>query len=153
MQRLIDLFAFVALSGCVSVTSASAPTTRTTLQLSDLDALAIVQARNTVYEELVAAEDVEGLVALHTRDYQIFQPGQNNVAGTDNLRAYWIAAFENMNGLSVDEKTVSFAGPETIISHDFYQTFQDGEVIGGGQSVIVWKRVDGVWLVHWEMYN
>ena len=141
----------LALAGCVNATAGETP--QATLALDDGRAMAIIQARNTVYENLVAAQDVDGLIALHTPDYSIFRPGGANVTGEAAQRAYWETAFETMNGLSVDEKTVSFAGPDTIISHDRYQTYADGEPIGGGQSVIVWKRVDGVWLVHWEMFN
>ena len=146
----MSIFA-LALTGCVNISTVDAPESAQVLE--DARAMAIIQARNTVYENLVAAQDVDGLIAIHTADAAIFQPGGANVMGEAAHRAYWETAFETMNGLSVDEKTVSFAGPDTIISHDRYQTYADGEPIGGGQSVIVWKRVDGVWLVHWEMFN
>nr|WP_070961133.1 nuclear transport factor 2 family protein [Hyphomonas sp. Mor2] len=152
MKRAIAVGAAFILSGCISV-NATDVTTTAAVQPSDLDAMAIIQARNTYYEELVARQDVDGLIALHTEDYAIFRPGRANVKGAAAHRDYWETAFETMNGLSIDEKTVFFAGPDTIISHDFYQTFSDGEAIGGGQSVIVWKRIDGTWLVHWEMFN
>ena len=142
----------MSLSACVTV-NATDVTARVNVQPSDIEAMAIVQARNTYYEELVAAQDVDGLIALHTDDYAIFRPGRANVEGAAAHRDYWETAFETMDGLSIDEKTVFFAGPDTIISHDFYQTFSEGDPIGGGQSVIVWKRVDGAWLVHWEMFN
>lgn len=153
MRPILFAIAAAGLTGCVSITAVDAPPVIDAWQLNDLQAMAIIQARNTVYEELVAVQDVDGLIALHTEDYSIFQPGRENVSGAEAHRAYWEAAFETMNGLSVDEQTVYFAGPDTIISHDFYQTFADGEPIGGGQSVIVWKKVEGTWLVHWEMYN
>ncbi len=142
----------ISLSACVTV-NATDVTARVNVQPSDIEAMAIVQARNTYYEELVAAQDVDGLIALHTDDYAIFRPGRANVEGAAAHRDYWETAFETMDGLSIDEKTVFFAGPDTIISHDFYQTFSEGDPIAGGQSVIVWKRVDGAWLVHWEMFN
>jgi len=142
----------MSLSACVTV-NATDVTARVNVQPSDIEAMAIVQARNTYYEELVAAQDVDGLIALHTDDYAIFRPGRANVEGAAAHRTYWETAFETMDGLNIDEKTVFFAGPDTIISHDFYQTFSEGDPIGGGQSVIVWKRVDGAWLVHWEMFN
>ncbi len=140
------------LAGCVTV-NATDVTTRVNALPSDTEAMAIVQARNTYYEQLVAQQDVDGLIALHTEDYAIFRPGRANVEGAAAHRAYWETAFETMNGLSIDEKTVFFAGPDTIISHDFYQTYADGDAIGGGQSVIVWKKIDDTWLVHWEMFN
>jgi len=142
----------VFLAGCVTV-NATDVTARVNVQPSDIEAMAIVQARNTYYEQLVAEQDVDGLIALHTEDYAIFRPGKANVEGAEAHRQYWETAFQTMNGLSIDEKTVFFAGPDTIISHDFYETYSDGEQIGGGQSVIVWKKTDGAWLVHWEMFN
>lgn len=152
MRRLATASAAIFLASCGTAIVTDA-TDRAALQPNDLDAMAIVQARNTYYEQLVAEQDVDGLIALHTDDYAIFRPGKANVEGADAHREYWQTAFETMNGLSIDEKTVFFAGPDTIVSHDFYQTFSDGEQIGGGQSVIVWKRIDGAWLVHWEMFN
>lgn len=152
MRVFIAAFAAMLLPACVTV-NATDVTARVNVQPSDLEAMAIVQARNTYYEQLVAEQDVDGLIALHTEDYAIFRPGKANVEGAEAHRQYWETAFETMNGLSIDEKTVFFAGPDTIISHDFYQTFSDGDQIGGGQSVIVWKKIDGVWLVHWEMFN
>lgn len=142
----------MALTACVNINAADV-TSPVGVQLSDLEAMAIVQARNTYYEQLVAEQDVDGLIALHTDDYAIFRPGRANVEGAAAHRDYWDTAFKTMNGLSIDEQTVFFAGPDTIISHDFYQTFSDSDAIGGGQSVIVWKQVDGEWLVHWEMFN
>lgn len=152
MRLFIAAFAVTLLPACVTV-NATDVTARVNVQPSDLEAMAIVQARNTYYEQLVAEQDTDGLIALHTEDYAIFRPGKANVEGAEAHRQYWETAFETMNGLSIDEKTVFFAGPDTIISHDFYQTFSDGDQIGGGQSVIVWKKIDGVWLVHWEMFN
>ncbi|NQY97882.1 MAG: nuclear transport factor 2 family protein [Henriciella sp.] len=153
MRVFVAAFAAMLLPACVTV-NATDVTARVNVQPSDLEAMAIVQARNTYYEQLVAEQDVDGLIALHTEDYAIFRPGKANVEGAEAHRRYWETAFETMDGLSIDEKTVFFAGPDTIISHDFYQTFSDGDQIGGGQSVIVWKKIDGgVWLVHWEMFN
>ena len=142
----------IVMTGCVTV-NATDVTARVNVQPNDVEAMAIIQARNTYYEQLVAEQDVDGLIALHTEDYAIFRPGRANVEGAEAHREYWETAFQSMNGLSIDEKTVFFAGPDTIISHDFYQTFVDGDAIGGGQSVIVWKRVDNEWRVHWEMFN
>lgn len=152
MMRFAAILAAVLLTGCVAINTTDV-STEARVQPSDLEAMAIVQARNTYYEELVARQDIDGLIALHTEDYAIFRPGRANVEGAAAHQEYWETAFETMNGLSIDEKTVFFAGPDTIISHDFYQTYSDGEAIGGGQSVIVWKKVDGAWRVHWEMFN
>ncbi len=152
MKILASAGLAIALTGCVTV-NATDVTTRLNVQPNDLEAMAIVQARNTYYEQLVAEQNVDALIELHTEDYAIFRPGRANVEGAEAHRAYWETAFETMNGLSIDEKTVFFAGPDTIVSHDFYQTFSDGDAIGGGQSVIIWKKVDEEWLVHWEMFN
>jgi ketosteroid isomerase-like protein len=152
MKIIIGALAALSLTGCVTV-NATDVTAQISTQPSDAEAMAIVQARNTYYEQLVAEQDVDSLIALHTEDYAIFRPGRANVEGSSAQREYWETAFETMNGLSIDEKTVFFAGPDTIISHDFYQTYSDGDAIGGGQSVIVWKKVDDAWLVHWEMFN
>lgn len=152
MKWIAGLVSAIFLTGCVTVQATDA-TIEVNTQPSDLEAMAIIQARNTLYEQLVAEQDVDSLIALHTKDYAIFRPGRANVEGQPEQRTYWETAFETMNGLSIDEKTVYFAGAETIISHDFYETYSDGEPIGGGQSVIVWKKLDGEWLVHWEMFN
>ncbi len=152
MKFLVGGALAIALTGCVTV-NATDVTARVNVQPSDVEAMAIVQARNTYYAQLVAEQDIDALMALHTDDYAIFRPGRANVEGAAAQREYWQTAFETMNGLSIDEKTVFFAGTDTIISHDFYQTFADGDAIGGGQSVIVWKKVDGDWVVHWEMFN
>lgn len=152
MTRIFALLLAITLTGCVTV-QASDAAIEPNLQPADIEAMGIIQARNTHYEKLVAEQDVDGLIALHTKDYAIFRPGKANVQGDAAHRDYWETAFETMNGLSIDEQTVFFAGADTIISHDFYQTFTDGEAIGGGQSVIIWKKIDGQWLVHWEMFN
>jgi len=152
MRLVMGALLALALPGCVTV-NATDVSAEVNVQPSDLEAMAIVQARNTLYEQLVAEQNVDALIALHTDDYAIFRPRRANVQGLAAQREYWETAFETMNGLSIDEKTVFFAGPDTIISHDFYETFSDGNPIGGGQSVIVWKKVDGEWLVHWEMFN
>ena len=152
MRRLAAACSAMLLTGCVTVNAADV-TARVNILPSDLEAMAIVQARNTYYEQLVAEQDIDGLIALHTEDYAIFRPGKANVKGAQAQRQYWQSALATMNGLSLDEKTVFFAGPDTIISHDFYQTLVDGEPVGGGQSVIVWKKIEDDWLVHWEMFN
>ncbi len=152
MRRLAIAGAAMVLTGCITA-NATDMTARVNVQPSDLEAMAIVQARNTDYEQLVAEQDIDGLIALHTKDYTIFRPGRANVEGAQAHRQYWQTAFETMNGLSIDEKTVFFAGPDTIISHDFYQTLYNGAPVGGGQSIIVWKKIEDNWLVHWEMFN
>ena len=124
MRICIGALAALSLAACVTV-NATDVTAEISAQPSDAEAIAIVQARNTYYEQLVALQDVDGLIALHTDDYAIFRPGKANVEGEAAQRDYWETAFETMNGLSIDEKTVFFAGPDTIISHDFYQKGDD----------------------------
>ncbi|MEM9054718.1 MAG: nuclear transport factor 2 family protein [Pseudomonadota bacterium] len=156
MKLGILALAALTMTGCVSIKTSevAAPAAEpVAMALDNLEAMAIIQSRNTLYEKLVAEQDVEGLIALHTEDYTILRPGGANVEGEAAQRAYWETAFETMNGLSIDEKDVFFAGPDMIISRDTYQTLQDGYTVSTGQSVIIWKKVEGQWLVHWEMFN
>ena len=87
MKFLIGGVLAMALTGCVTV-NATDVTADINVQPSDAEAMAIVQARNTYYEQLVAEQDVDGLMALHTRDYAIFRPGRANVEGDAAQRAY-----------------------------------------------------------------
>ena len=113
-----------------------------------------IQKTNRIFEQEVAAKrNIAALDQVYTLNARILPPGAEMISGRENIKTFWRTAIESMGVAGVKLQTVDFE-PET--------GFEIGratlEFTAGRQPVdvkyiVLWKREDGVWKWHVDMWS
>ena len=101
-----------------------------------------------------AAHDAAGIAALYTEDAQLLPPDMEVVGGRAAIQEF--VAKNNPPGGPAFE----FATIETLVLGDyahrqgsFTVKGPDGSVLESGKFIELWKKVDGKWLIHRDMWS
>ena len=104
--------------------------------------------------ERYAAHDAAGLAALYTEDAQLLPPGSEIVSGRAAIQEF-AAKMNPPDGPALEIATV-----ETHVFGDYAHrqgSFRikgvDGATTDGGKFIELWKKVDGRWLIHRDIWN
>lgn len=112
-----------------------------------------IERRNRTLVTAFDRRDERSMAELFTADAQLFPPGREPVSGTERIAAFWKQVF----GTGVDEfalETIEVEDcGETAIEVGRYTLRTDDEILDEGTSLVVWKRDDGEWKLHRDIWN
>lgn len=101
-----------------------------------------------------AAHDAAGLAALYTEDAQLLPPDMEVVSGRAAIQEF--VAKNN----PPDGPAFEFATIETLVFGDYAHRqgsytvkAPDGSALESGKFIELWKKVDGKWLIHRDMWS
>lgn len=112
-----------------------------------------IAAVNRQFEEAARKGDLDRLAALYTPDAMAFPPDGPIVKGRDSIKQMWASVARQMGLKDVRLDTLDFeqAGDTG---------YEVGEATLAGASgtavvkfVVVWKKVDGQWRLHRDIWN
>ena len=113
---------------------------------------AALEAATQAWIKAFNARDVDALVALATPDVVLLDSNVPPVSGRQAARASWARALVAASG------EVTSATKEAVIAGDvawrigaFAHKAPNGTVASRGQSLEIWKRVNGAWKMHRQM--
>jgi len=105
------------------------------------------------FKEAFNAGDAEAVSTFYMAKGALLPPRNKAVIGRASIASHFAKAFRNgVSNLKVKILEIKMAGPSTAI--EIGQT----SVNAGDQTVLgrylhVWKEVDGVWLIHRDMFH
>ena len=118
------------------------------------DVRAAIEAGNKKFIEGGAKRDAAMIASAYTPDGQAFPPNSDVVKGRAALQKMWqsvldsgIAAFE-LNTIEVES-----AGDLAYETGTYAMKTKDGKVADRGKYCVVWKRVNGQWLLHRDIWS
>lgn len=113
-----------------------------------------IQARNDNFMKTIQSGDLNAIAALYTEDAKVFPPNSDIVQGREAIKGMWGAmASQGMPNLIVST-TVAEAFGNTAIEEGAYKIkIPDGQVVDKGKYIVIWKKVDGKWLLHQDIFN
>ena len=104
--------------------------------------------------ERYAANDAAGVAALYTEDAQLLPPDMEIVSGRAAIQEF-VAKSNPPGGPAFEIATV-----ETLVFGDYAHrqgSFRvkgpGGEALEAGKFIELWKKVDGQWLIHRDMWS
>jgi uncharacterized protein (TIGR02246 family) len=104
--------------------------------------------------ERFAAHDAAGIATLYTEDAQLLPPDMEVVSGRAAIQEF----FARTN--PPDAPELEFATVETRVFGEYAHrqgTFTakgpDGQVVVTGKFIELWRKIDGKWLIHRDMWS
>ena len=113
-----------------------------------------IMAVNKIFMEAIKSKDVETLVNQYTEECRVMPSNMPLIEGRENIRAMWTGTFES-GSMNLQLKTVSAeAFGTTAIEEGKYEVVSpDGQVVDNGKYIVIWKKVNGKWLLHQDIFN
>jgi ketosteroid isomerase-like protein len=112
------------------------------------------QATNQVFEnEVVAKGNYAAIDRVYTKNARILPPGAEMITGRENIRGFWKEAIAGMGvaSLKLSSLDVEVLGDTAIEVGRAEINTGTGSI--AVKYVVVWKREDGAWKWHVDIWN
>jgi uncharacterized protein (TIGR02246 family) len=112
-----------------------------------------IAAVNRQFEEAARKGDLDRLAALYTPDAMAFPPEGPIVKGRDGIKQMWASVVQQMGLKEVRLNTLDFeqAGDTGYEVGEATLAIATGTAVV--KFVVVWKKVDGQWRLHRDIWN
>ena len=114
-----------------------------------------ISKTNRTFEAAVAARNLAPLDAVYTADARILPPGGEIVTGRENIKHFWQSAIDALNVTSCPLETVHFElnGDTGYEIGRAKLNFPGDAPSAYAKYVVIWKREDGAWKWHVDIWN
>ena len=108
---------------------------------------------NQAFEEAARKGDTKRLASLYTPDAMVLAPDAPVVKGRDAIQQFWTSAAQQMGLKDVRLTTLDLqiVGDTAYEVGEAQLTLQSGSA--GIKYVVVWKKADGRWGLHRDIWN
>ncbi|XP_077862495.1 uncharacterized protein LOC144344448 [Saccoglossus kowalevskii] len=119
-------------------------------------ALAAVKDRLKIYTELFVEGKLAEMSEMCTQDYKLMPPSLETVDGRkaiqDFLQSFKASGVHRLQSTVVD---IGVIGDDSSVYEwsDFKTYKSDGSVLGKGTYLHIWKKIDGVYYLHRDIFN
>jgi uncharacterized protein (TIGR02246 family) len=113
-----------------------------------------IDSTNAAFVAALRRGDSAAMAATYTEDGQVLPPGAPTISGRAAIQAFWQEALD----MGVGDGTL-----ETVELEEYGDTAcevgqgvlktKDGQVIDTAKYIVIWKRTNGAWKWHRDIYN
>lgn len=123
-------------------------------QPAAVDYTAEIEAANAKFEEIFATGDTGAILGLYTEDSVIIPAGLDTAIGKQDQTALW-QGFMDSGIAGVELETYEVDGNGDLATERGLLTLLDanGNKIAAARYVVVWKKIEGVWKLHHDIWN
>ncbi len=118
------------------------------------DVRTAIAAVNQQFSQAVAKGDASAVAALYTTGARVLPPNSEPVQGREAIQKMWeafVAGGIREAALTTNEATA--AGDTAFEEGTYVIKTPDGQVADRGKYVVVWKKEDGRWKLHRDIWN
>jgi uncharacterized protein (TIGR02246 family) len=121
---------------------------------SSTSSRAEIEQVNTSFVDAFNQGNAAGLAAVYTTDGQILPPGYEPMTGKQAIQGFWQAVL-NMGIAEATLETVELDEQGDLLWERGKYTLKgkDGSLADQGKYIVVWKREDGGWKWHRDIWN
>jgi uncharacterized protein (TIGR02246 family) len=117
------------------------------------DVRAAIEGANATFMKTFLAGDANGVANLYTEDAQVIAPGAPVAEGREAIAAVWKQTIDGgVKDLTLTTLDVVSAGDVAGERGTVKLVGADGKAMEA-RYVVVWKRVDGTWKLHRDIWN
>lgn len=94
------------------------------------------------------------VAAVYTDDAIVYPPNSDAVKGRAALQGMWMSVFQSgIAGFELNTEEVESSSSSAWETGTYALKLKDGTVVDRGKYIVVWKRVDGAWKIHRDIWN
>jgi ketosteroid isomerase-like protein len=143
MNKIIFLVFVIALAGAANAQSKS--------DRRLAEARKAIEASNAVYSDLANKND-GSILSRYTNDACLLPPNAAPVCGAENIGKFFKDGPKVHSAFTIQH--LYGDGKEFLAEESFYEmTDLSGKKLDEGKVVVIWKKTDGVWKMHRDMFS
>jgi uncharacterized protein (TIGR02246 family) len=113
-----------------------------------------IAAANARFMDAFGAGHATGVAACYTASGQLLPPGSDVVTGREAITRFWSAVMAaGIAAARLDTVELEGRGDLAVEVGRYALSGADGGVIDHGKYVVVWKRTDGEWRIHRDIWS
>jgi uncharacterized protein (TIGR02246 family) len=145
----------IATSGSsVKIAKGTLVSFETTSAAQPADDKAVLEAGTNTWIEAFNAHDADALASLYTEDAVLLPPNEPAVFGRDAIRATNKELLaEKGIGMELEDLEINIVGDLGYKAGRYRMYSKDGGLLDRGKYIEIWKKTDGTWLIHRDMWN
>ena len=98
--------------------------------------------------------DASFIASLYTKNGQLMPAGAEAIEGHVKIAEFWQGVFDaGITGVTLETLEVSTMGDTASEVGALKLKNKEGKVIDTGKYVVVWKRIDGKWKLHRDIWT
>jgi uncharacterized protein (TIGR02246 family) len=123
-------------------------------QVSSTEVRDAIVAANEDFMTTFKGSDAAGMAALYTEKGQILPPNSDFVTGKQGVQTFWQAIFDmGIKEAELETVEAESHGDTAIEVGKFTLKGEGGQVLDQGKYIVIWKREDGQWKLHRDIFN
>lgn len=113
-----------------------------------------IEAANQNIAELLAKNDSVGFANSYTEDAKFMEHNLPAIEGRAAIQSFW-SKFMNAGANKITLTTLEIWGDTTAITEEGLYKLKSntGSTLGKGKYIVIWKSVNGKWLIHRDISN
>jgi uncharacterized protein (TIGR02246 family) len=121
---------------------------------TDSSDIAVLEAGAALFMEAFNTEDADTLAALFTEDGVMLPPNAPAIFGRDAIRASNREAFETVDhAIELEDLEIKVEGDLGYKAGRYRVRSEDNQLIDRGKYIEIWRKVDGQWKIHRDIWN
>ena len=113
-----------------------------------------IAAGNERFMAAFARQDAAAVAELYTENAKLLPPNSNILEGRAAIQAFWQAVMGmGIASAQLEIQEVDAVGDTAVEVSLFTLYTADGTVADYGKYIVVWKRVNGQWFLHRDIFN
>jgi len=117
-------------------------------------ARAAIEKANMKFVDGAAKGDAAIIASAYTEDAMAFPANSEPVKGKAAIQAMWKSVLESgINQFELKTSEVESAGDIAYESGSYVLKMKDGTLADKGNYCVVWKRVNGEWFLHRDIWT
>ena len=114
-----------------------------------------IEAKAAEWEAAFNAGDGAAIAARYAPDGQLLPPNGAIVTGAENIAAFWQSAIDSVDGISLQLEVVDVVahGDHANDVGRFTMADGDGNTIGTGKYMVLWRLEQGEWKMVHDIWN
>ena len=117
---------------------------------TDLEGL---QAMGDVWQSAYDSKDAAAIAAVYSEDAALLPPNVKTLTGRDEIEAMFTMFYENGLHVQITDSETYAEGDIGYKIGTFIMTTADGSILDEGKYTEIWRRLDGQWMLHRDMFN
>ena len=115
---------------------------------------AAIEAGNRKFTSGAAKGDASLIAAAYTSNAEAFPPNSDVVRGRPAIEKLWKSVLDSgINAIELVTTEVASQGNLAYEVGTYVMKMKDGKVVDRGKYCVVWKKVNGQWLLHRDIWS